>query len=134
MMYKSVLCYKRVLSYSVSKEPCIMYFFHKITRNGLSLELQGSSYLRRVGRSHFSLQQGQGEVRSWWGEVRFSLSQRHVVNCRVNSYYIVFICLLFIYFHPIYIQCCVLFKFFIFNGTFGVKTVLELSLFSNILP
>ena len=38
-MYKSVLCYKRVLSYSVSKKPCIMYFFHRITRNGLSPEL-----------------------------------------------------------------------------------------------
>ena len=44
------------------------------------------------------------------------------------------LCLLFIYFHPIYIQCCVLFKFFIFTSTFGVNTVLELSLFSNILP
>ena len=30
---------KRVLSYSVSKKPCIMYFFHRITRNGLSPEL-----------------------------------------------------------------------------------------------
>ena len=54
---------------------------------------QGSSYLRRVGRSHFSLQQSLGEVRSWQGEVRFSLSRRSVVTCRVNSYYFVFICL-----------------------------------------
>ena len=49
---------------------------------------------------------GLGRRRSWQGEVRFSLSQRCVVTCRVNSHYIVFICLLFIYFHPIYIQCC----------------------------
>ena len=36
MMYKSVLCYKRVLSYSVSKKPCFIFFF--------SIGLHGTAY------------------------------------------------------------------------------------------
>ena len=98
-------------------------------KSGLKLPQKSreKSLLPPAGLGRSEILAGRSEILAV-AETRRELPRQLLLDCLYLSPIYLFLSL--------YIQCCVLFKFFIFNSTFGVQysTVLELSLFSNILP